>query len=61
MGFGFPFSLPPILPQEALHLRREVYISVTGGDLGFLYDDVLAGDLYHIPLDVDAPFLPVDI
>ena len=56
-----PGTLPLELFQQRLHLQREVHVSVPGHSLCFLDDNVLAGDLYHIPLDVDGPLIPVDV
>ena len=57
----FPGALPLELFQQGFHLQREVHVPVAGHSLRLLDDDVLAGDLYHIPLDVNGPFLPVDV
>ena len=56
-----PGALPLELFQQRLHLQREVHISITGHSLRLLDDNVLAGDLYHIPLNVDGPLVPVDV
>ena len=56
-----PSTLPLEFFQQGLHFQREVHIPITGHRLCLLDDNVLASDLYHIPLDVDGPFLPVDV
>ena len=43
-----PGALPLELPQQGLHLQREVDIPIPGGGFRLLDDDVLAGDLYRI-------------
>ena len=61
IGLCLPGTFPLELFQQGFHLQREVDVPVSGHSLRFLDDDVLAGDLHHIPLDVDAAFLPVDV
>ena len=56
-----PSTLPLEFFQQGLHFQREVHIPITGHSLCLLDDNVLASDLYHIPLNVDGPLVPVDV
>ena len=61
VGLCLPDALPLELFQQGFHLQREVHVPISGRRLRLLRKDLLAGDLHHIPLDVDGPFQPVDV
>ena len=61
VGLGDVLALTPVLPQETFHFSREVDVAVAGTGLGFLDEDLVAGDFYGIAADVDGALLPVDV
>ena len=61
IGLSDVLTLAPVLPQEAFHLGGEVDVPIAGTGLGFLDEDLVAGDLYRIAADVDGALLPVDV
>ena len=61
IAFRLPLTLPAVLLQQAFHLGGEVDVAVTGAGLGGLDQNLLAGELHHIPLDVNAAVLVVNV
>ena len=61
IGLSDVLTLAPVLPQEAFHLGGEVDVPIAGTGLGFLDEDLVAGDLYRIAADVDGALFPVNV
>ena len=61
VGLGDVLALTPVLPQETFHFSREVDVAVAGTGLGFLDEDLVAGDFHGVAADVDGALLPVDV
>ena len=61
IGLSDVLTLAPVLPQEAFHLGGEVDVPIAGTGLGFLDEDLVAGDFHGVAADVDGALLPVDV
>ena len=61
VGLGNVLTLMPVLSQEAFYLGGEVDVPVARTGLGFLDEDLVAGDFYRIAADVNGVLLPVNV
>ena len=61
IGLSNVLALVPVLPQKAFHFSGEVDVPVAGAGLGFLDEDLVAGDFHGVAADVDGVLFPVDV